>query len=310
MNFRVGHAQDLSKATGCTVVIFPEGAVASCDVRGGAPATRETDLLDPSCLVDKIDAILLAGGSAFGLAAADGVMSWCLEHNMGFDTGFGLVPIVLASCIFDFSVGEKLSWPDREMGIEACRNAQDPFKLPMGNWGAGTGATVGKYLGLHRAMKSGVGWHVTRKGKVKVYALAVVNSFGGVVDQNGALLAGALNDAGHLVPCNNFGEEDKSSLLWGQNTTLSVIVTNAKLSKADCKRVSIMAHDGMARAISPVHTPFDGDVVFCASTGGENSSVLDVGIMAAEALSEAIRNGVKFAQSAYGFKGNSLADVD
>jgi len=309
MDFLIGHAQNYEKATGCTVVLFPKGAVASCDVRGGAPATRETDLLDPHCLVEKVDGILLAGGSAFGLCAADGVMSWCLENDKGFDTGFGLVPIIPAACIFDFPVGEKQVWPDYEMGIKACENAQEPFKLPMGNWGAGTGATVGKYVGIKRAMKSGVGWHAIQKGKLKVYALAVVNAFGAVLDRNGALIAGAVEENGKVLAFDNFADGEDVCYQWGENTTLAVVVTNGKFTKSDCKRISIMAHDGMARTISPAHTPFDGDVVFCAATGKEDSSVMDTGTMAAEALSEAIRKAVRFAKSAYGFKGRGESPI-
>lgn len=303
MHFLVGHASDTTRGTGCSVLLFPEGATASCDVRGGAPGTRETDLLEPHCLVPKINALLFCGGSARGLAAADGVMSWCAAKKWGFDTGFGAVPIVPAACLFDLNVGEAGGYPDAIMGEEACRNASFPMNSPMGNVGAGTGATVGKYAGPEKAMKSGLGWSVSKKGDLCVYALVAVNAYGAVKDAEGKFMAGAVGSTVAVQSPTDVLLGESHWAEWGRNTTLVAVVTNAGMDKADCRRVAFMAASGMAESIFPVHTPFDGDTVFCVSTGQMKGECLEVGMLAAMAVSEAVRRGVRHAESAWGFPG-------
>ncbi|MDO9508552.1 MAG: P1 family peptidase [Thermovirgaceae bacterium] len=297
----IGHAQDHGRGTGCTVLIFPEGATASCDVRGGAPGTRETALLAPECLVEKVTAIVLSGGSARGLAAADGVMRFCEDKGWGFDTGFGIVPIIPAACLFDLSCGDPDAWPDPAMGREASISARSLEESPMGNVGAGTGATVGKYTGLERAMKSGFGWCKKVSGSLEVSAVVAVNAFGAVRDASGKFIAGALDD-GKVIDPRSLFETGGVWSGWGKNTTIGVVVTNASLDKSGCRRVAIMGHTGLASAIFPVHTPFDGDTLFCAATAETSADTVLVGTMAAAAMAEAVQNAVLSARKAYGLK--------
>lgn len=283
-----GHDQNVKGGTGCTVLLFPRGAVAGVDVRGGAPGTRETALLEPHCLVEKISAVVLTGGSAWGLAAADGVMRFCGEKGWGFDTGFGVVPIVPSACLFDMAFGEPVS-PDADMGYRACVAAAGLEDLPVGSVGAGCGATVGKYAGLDKAVKSGFGWARVSGDGFEVAALVAVNAFGAVRDDRGGYLAGAAsNDGGVIDPLKVISGGSHWND-WGKNTTLAAIVTSARLDKPSCRRVAMMAHDGMADALFPVHTPYDGDTVFCASTGETEGGVLEVGTLARAALAKAIR---------------------
>ncbi len=302
---RVGHYTDLEAATGCTVVLTPEGARASVDVRGAAPGTRETDLLQPGRLVDTVHAILLTGGSAFGLAAADGVMRWLEERGYGFDTGVARVPIVPAAVLFDLAVGRADVRPGPEAGYAACEAATtDP--VPMGNVGAGTGATVGKLLGMRYAMKGGIGSASVRLANgVVVAALAAVNALGDVVDPaTGSILAGTrkpvvggfLNTAAALR-----GHLGQTVLeLMSGNTTLVVVATNARLDKASLLTLAGMAHDGLARAIRPVHTMLDGDTVFALSTGDAEGNLTAIGAAAADVVAEAIVQAVKRAEPLHG----------
>ncbi len=307
--FQVGHASDLEGGTGVSVLLFPEGAVVGCDVRGGAPGTRETDLLDPSCFMEKAQAIVLTGGSAFGLASVDGVMRFCENRGWGFNTGWGIVPIVPAACLFDLAVGNSKARPGAEMGIEACNNARPLDESPMGNVGAGTGASVGKYGNPARAMKSGFGWFTADKAGVRVSALVAVNAFGAVLDRKGSFIAGERQPDGSVAsPVEALLGEDVP-LSWGRNTTLGVVVTNAVLSKAQCRRVAMEGQDGFADAIWPVHTRFDGDTLFCASTGEVETDPLRVGILARIAVGEAIRAAVRSATSAYGLFGLGDAPI-
>ncbi len=297
--WRIGHAQDHEKGTGCTVLLFPEGACASCDVRGGAPGTRETDLLAPECLVDRITAIVLSGGSARGLSSADGVMRFCEEKGWGFDTGFGIVPIVPAACLFDLPCGESGAWPDIFMGREACLSARGLDESPMGNVGAGTGATVGKYAGLDKAMKSGFGWSKKTSGSLEVSAVVAVNAFGAIRGTSGNFIAGAVDEGRIIDPCSLF---EKGGIWsgWGKNTTIGAIVTNASLDKAQCRRVAIMGQTGLGATIFPVNSPFDGDTVFCAATFETHAEMILVGALAADAMAEAVRNAVTGTRSAFG----------
>ncbi|GLI50060.1 peptidase [Tepidanaerobacter syntrophicus] len=300
---KIGHAQDYEAGTGCTVILCPKGAIGGVDVRGGAPGTRETDLMAPENLVEKVNAIYLSGGSAFGLDGASGVMQYLSENGIGFDTGAVKVPIVPAAVIFDLDVGNPMKRPDFNMGYEACINATEK-DFDLGNVGAGTGATVGKYFGNEFSMKGGLGTSLIQIGELKVGALAVVNALGDVIDpETGNILAGALNKT--KTDFINTVNAIRSGLILGNNpsianTTIGAVATNARLSKAAAHKVASMAHDGLARAIRPVHTMFDGDTVFCLSIGDIKAEPSIVGILAAEAMAEAIISGIKNAEPMYG----------
>ncbi len=313
----VGHAQDDEALTGCTVVLCRKGAVGGVDVRGGAPGTRETDLLNPLNLVEKVHAVLLAGGSAFGLDAAGGVMRYLEERKIGFETGAARVPIVPAAIIFDLNVGRADRRPDAEMGYRAAASASSDAPRE-GNAGAGTGASVGKMFGARQAMKSGLGSASIRIGAgVIVGALAVVNAFGDVVDpQNGQILAGLRSaKAGPLrvgAPGQFADTQAMMKTLIGRsilgfasraNTVVGVVAVNAKFTKAEANKIAQMAQDGVARTIRPAHTMLDGDTIFALSTGGKKADVSTVGAYAAEALTRAIVRAATRAESAGGLPG-------
>jgi len=301
---KVGHWTNLEAATGCTVVLCPEGAVAGVDVRGSAPGTRETDLLAPINLVEKVNAILLSGGSAFGLAAAEGVMRWLEEGGYGFDVGLAKVPIVPAAILFDLGIGSATVRPDAAAGYAACEAATGGPAADEGNVGAGTGATVGKMLGLAQATKGGLGT-ASRQigGGLVVAALAVVNAIGEVIDPDtGRILAGARSVGGSgFTP----SLELMASRAAGQqaalkNTTLAVVATNVALTKVEATKVAQMAHDGLARVIRPAHTMFDGDTIFALSYGHQQADVNLIGALAAEAMAGAVVSAVRSAESLAG----------
>jgi len=311
---RVGHAQDEEALTGCTVVLCEAGAVCGVDQRGGAPGTRETDLLHPMHLVQKVHAILLSGGSAFGLDAASGVMRYLEERGVGYDVQVAHVPIVPAAILNDLQIGRADVRPDANMGYQACLNATtEPPQA--GNVGAGTGATVGKMLGMSQAMKSGIGCasYEISPGVV-VGAIAAVNAAGDVIDpQNGVIIAGARTT--YLGPVKlGFGEYFADSLqvmksLAGRvglrlanrsNTVIGVVATNARLNKEQANKVAQMAHDGLARTVRPAHTMFDGDTIFALSTGRRTADVNLVGAFAAEVFAQAILDAVLSAHPAAG----------
>jgi len=307
----VGHAQDEEALTGCTVIICRKGAVASVDVRGGAPGTRETDLLNPINLVEKVHAIVLAGGSAFGLDAASGVMRYLEEQKIGFNTGAAKVPIVPSAILYDLNIGRADVRPDSAMGYRAAVSASSDAPSE-GNVGVGTGATVGKMFGLGLAMKSGVGTvSMEIGGGAIVGALVAVNAWGDVIDpQTNEIIAGLRS--GKVGPL-RVGKKDyfadtltmmKSSVGRGvlglasrANTVIGAIGTNAKLTKAQATKVAQMAQDGIARTVRPAHTMLDGDVIFALSTGTQKVDVSIVGAFAAEAMAEAILRAVKMAAS-------------
>ncbi len=296
---RVGHAHDETRLTGCTVVLFPDNTTAGVDVRGGAPGTRETDLLAPECTVQHVNAIALCGGSAFGLAAATGVMTWLREHNIGYDVGFTKVPIVPAAVIFDLGCGDHLAFASSEMGYEACSNASSG-DVAEGCVGAGMGATVGKMPGL-TATKSGIGsYAITLPDGTTVAALAVNNAFGDIYrEQTGELIAGARLPDGTFF---NIAAQLRGGLaiptFSASNTTLVVVATDATLSKSDCRKVAQMAQDGLARTIKPIHTPYDGDVIFAAATNARPApNLLQLGSVAADVVSAAIERSVVYATS-------------
>jgi L-aminopeptidase/D-esterase-like protein len=303
----VGHAQDLEALTGCTVVLTTDGATGGVDVRGGAPGTRETDLLDPTAMVAVVHAIALCGGSAFGLAAATGVVEWLREHAVGFNTGVAKVPIVPAAVIFDLAIGRADRWADAGMGYAACAAASTI--IAEGCVGAGTGATVGKLLGPAGAVKSGVGtWSETLADGTVIGALVICNAWGDVYRQtDGQIIAGTRDpQSGQLINSMTLLRQPAyqaaaSAISATQNTTLAVIATDARLSKAEATKLAQMAQDGLARAIRPVHTPFDGDTVFALATGRRAGPALAIlGAIAADVLAHAIERSVLEATSAAG----------
>jgi L-aminopeptidase/D-esterase-like protein len=312
----VGHAQDEHALTGCTAILCRQGAVAGVDVRGGAPGTRETDLLNPLNLVDKVHAVMLSGGSAYGLDSASGVMRFLEEQGVGFQTAAGIVPIVPAAVLFDLGLGRADVRPDAAMGYAASK-AASAGTVEQGNHGAGTGASVGKILGPGQAMKSGVGSaSITLGSGIVVGALAVVNAHGDVIEpSSGAIVAGARaqgttaqpGEAGYFADTLEVmrSSQDASPRSFGapENTTLAVVAVNASLTKAQATKIAQMAQDGLARAIRPVHTMFDGDAVFALATGGVEADISILGACAAEALSRAILRAVQMAAPAGGLPG-------
>ncbi len=309
----VGHAHDAAALTGCTVIMVPDGAVVGVDVRGSAPGTRETDLMRPGNLVEKAQAVVLSGGSAYGLDASAGVMEYLEEKGYGFPTDFGRVPIVGSAVIFDLDIGDPRRRPDKLMGRAACEQAS-AAPSPEGNVGAGIGATVGKSMGPQYAMKGGLGTAGRKlagpSGEVVVAALVVVNSLGDVVDPaNGTVLAGAFDRQARQFVGPGAGRlpARQPEGMAGANTTIAVVATDAILNKEGANKVAAMAHDGIARAILPAHTMFDGDTVFCLATGRKGlwgnraADVTSVGALAAEVLSEAITRAVRAAEDAGGY---------
>ncbi len=313
----VGHAQDEEALTGCTVVLCRKGAVGGVDVRGGAPGTRETDLLAPHNLVEKVHAILLAGGSAFGLDAAAGVMRYLEEQGIGFSTAAGRVPIVPAAILYDLDLGRADCRPDAAMGYAAA-SAACRGPVAEGNVGAGTGASVGKIFGKAGAMKSGLGTASLRlRGGVVVGAIVAVNAFGDVVDpDSGTIVAGARpvkigpfavgGDrpfADTLRVMNTAAGRAILRLASGRNTVIGVVAANIRCNKAEATKIAQMAHDGLARAIRPAHTMLDGDTLFALATGGPRADISTVGAYAAEALAQAILRAVQAAGPAGGLPG-------
>ena len=298
----VGHFTDSRRPTGCTVVIARAGAVGGVDVRGAAPGTRETDLLDPCNLVEKIHAIVLAGGSAWGLDAASGAVRWLEEHGVGLDVGVGRLPLVPAAVLFDLMVGDMRVRPDAAAGYAACvaASSADPAE---GNVGAGTGASVGKLFGMARAMKGGVGTASVTVDGITVGALIACNAVGDVLDpDSGQVLAGARTADGlQLLGSRRalLHGELAQSVLPGTNTTIGVIATDAVISKTQAQRLALAAHDGLARTINPVHTQLDGDTLFTLGTGasGKNPGMLLLATMAAEASARATLRAVQMAAS-------------
>ena len=301
---KIGNAQDKKGGTGCTVILCPEGAAAGMDVRGGGPASRESELLQPRAAAQKIHGILLSGGSAFGLDAAGGVMEYLEERGIGFDVGVTKVPLICQSCLFDLTVADPKARPDKAMGYEACKNAETG-NYQDGNFGAGTGATVGKFYGMERCMKSGIGSYAVQIGDLKVGALVAVNALGDVFDwKTGKKLAGLLSEDKRSF-CLAEEEMYKSSQIvenkFVGNTTLGVVITNGRFTKAQLGKIAAMAHNGYGRCISPIHTSADGDTIYGVSTGDVAADEDMVGTLAARVMSEAIARAVRSAKSAYGY---------
>lgn len=296
---RVGHAQDLEHGfTGCTVVLCPPNTVGGVDQRGGAPGTRETDLLRPLHRINEVHAVFLSGGSAYGLAVGDGVMRFLEEQGIGYHTSGGVVPIVPGAILYDLDVGDRVR-PDGKMGYMACDNASDAPVL-QGTIGAGTGAKVGAMLGPQFATKGGIGSaSMLIRDEVRVAALMAVNSVGDVIDEDGTILAGlrqppdGASFVNMLTALQTMPLPDRRA----ENTVIGVVATNAILTKDEVNKVAQMAHNGLARAVRPAHTPYDGDTIFALATGEYPLDTAVVGAFAAEVTAQAIRNAVLAATS-------------
>lgn len=304
-HLKIGQAENEQAGTGCTVLLFGEdGAPVGLDVRGGGPASRESELLKPMAAAGVIHAILLAGGSAFGLDAAGGVIQYLEERNIGFDVGVTKVPLVCQSCLFDLTVGDAKVRPDAAMAYCACQNAEQG-NYRDGNFGAGTGATVGKLLGMEHCMKSGIGSYAVQVGDLKVGALVAVNALGDIYDwKTGRKAAGLLAEDRKTFLDTEQAMLQKTEVVENKfvgNTTLGVILTNAKFDKTKLCKIAGMAHDGYARAIRPVHTTADGDSIYAASLGEVAADQDVVGALGAQVMATAILRAVQAAQAAYGF---------
>lgn len=292
---RVGHWTDATAGTGCTAVLPPEGSVAGVEVRGGGPASRELDLLGAHTSVESISALMFSGGSAFGLDTASGAMRWCEEQGLGHDTGAARVPLVAAACIYDLGITGNARRPGADEGYLACAAAADGV-YPRGCVGAGTGATVAKLRGREAWCKGGLGSaSVLTHDGVTVAALAVVNAWGDVLDSDGSPLACAVDERGRPVRASErviTHPPEHPRLAPPANTTLVCLATDARLTKAQAVQMARMAQAGMARAVSPVHTPFDGDVTVCFATGRRPASLFVAGVAGAEVTSAAIRDAI------------------
>lgn len=297
--FKIGQAQDKTAATGCTVVICENGAVCGVDVRGGSPGTRDTDALNPVNNREKVHAVLLSGGSSFGLDAAGGVMQFLEQRKIGRDVSVTVVPNVCAAILFDLGCGSATIRPDAKMGYSACENAFAGNPWQSGNFGAGTGAVLGTALGHDGAMKGGVGSAAFCHGDLICGAIAAVNCVGDVYD-NGVKIAGA-----RIPGSNKFADSERVVLerftektdVFSGNTIIGCVMTNARLTKAQATKLASIAHNGIARAVRPAHTVFDGDTIFSMCTGEVSASLDAVGILAAHAVERAIIDAVKSAES-------------
>ncbi|MGM8214618.1 P1 family peptidase [Bacillaceae bacterium W0354] len=300
---KVGHKEDLEALTGCTVILTEEGATAGVDVRGSAPGTRETDLLDPINTVDQVHAICLSGGSAFGLEAASGVMDYLEEKGIGMDVGVAKVPIVPSAILFDLAVGDSSVRPDKLMGYEAAKNAI-AGPITMGNVGAGTGATVGKILGFNLSTKSGLGSaSIKLQNGLIVGAIVAVNAVGDIRDpHSGEIIAGARDpETGTYINSEQFLRNHAEMLAQqGTNTTIGVVAVNANLTKAEAKKVAQVSQNAIARTTFPAHTSMDGDTIFTVANGDKNFPLDLITSVATEVMEKAIINAVKEAKSTHG----------
>ena len=295
-NINIGNAQDYEKGTGITVIIAKEGMAAGVDIRGGGPASRETPLLDPRMQADRIHALVLSGGSAYGLDAAGGVMEYLEERNIGFDVGVAKVPLVCQSCIFDLGYKDPKTRPDKKMAYAACIDSEKN-EPKEGSVGGGTGATVGKLYGMEQCQKSGLGMYAVQIGELKVGAIVIVNAFGDVFDGKGNKIAGLTdkNGTGSL----DFREEMLKSLepknLFTGNTTIGAVITNAAFDKSMLCKIASMGQNGLARRIDPVHTMADGDSVYALSLGDVKADINIVGTLGAYVMEMAIERAVRLA---------------
>lgn len=295
---KVGNSEDIDALTGCTAILAEEGAICGVDVRGSAPGTRETDLLDPINAVDTVHAICLAGGSAYGLEASSGIMTFLEEKGIGLDVGVANVPIIPSAVLFDLQVGDKNVRPDKQMGYQAAQKAKkDAF--PFGNIGAGCGATVGKLAGFENCMKGGLGSaSIQLNNGLIVGAIVAVNALGDIRNpDNREILAGPIDPKSHkLLDSLTLLEQVDAQMKSGTNTTIGAVAMNATLTKAEAKKVAEVTQNALARTIYPAHTMADGDTIFTLATGGESYSVDLIGNMAAKVMEEAILQAIKSAR--------------
>lgn len=313
--FRIGSSENLEAGTGCTVILCDKPSPCSVDVRGGGPASRESELLNPVAACDSIHAVVLSGGSAYGLDAAGGVMQYLEEHGVGLPVGDAIVPLVVQACIFDLECGQNIR-PDKEMGYEACVHAESNPTVKEGNFGVGTGATVGKLLGEAYMTKAGLGTFAVRLGELEVGAIVAVNALGDVVDEEGDVLAGLRNPNGEGFMSSRMmmleHSDEMMKILSGAanattNTTIGAVVTNGKFNKTELKKIAALASNGVVRAISPVNTTADGDSIFALSVGEVASDANLAGVACAYAMEQAIRRAIRAAEGAYGVP--ALRDV-
>ncbi len=304
--FKLGHAQNEEALTGCSVIISEDGAIGGVDVRGGSPGTRETDLLNPQNLVEEVHSVFLAGGSAYGLNVAGGIMKYLEEKNIGFDVQIAKVPIVTGAILFDLYPGNPNIRPDDQMGYEACQNAYSSNDNRNGNIGAGIGATVGKCLGPQYAMKGGLGTYALQIGDVKIGAVVAVNCFGDVIDPStGKVIAGVYDQASNKylhsekVMLDQYKVKEKTNRFKG-NTSIGAVLTNVKLTKAQANKIASIAHDGFATTMRPSHTLVDGDTIFALSTNKVEAELNVVGLLAVKVIEKAVLNAVKMAESVFG----------
>ena len=302
---KIGQVENAEAATGCTVLLSEKGMAAGLDVRGGGPASRDSQLLNPLTAAGFVHAVVLAGGSAFGLDCAGGVMAYLEEHDIGFDVGVTKVPLVVQSDLFDLTVGAVDVRPDRAMGYEAARTAMEAPNYRDGNYGAGCGATVGKIAGMETCMKSGIGSYAIELGELQLGAIVAVNALGDIYDwRTGKKIAGLLTEDKKEF-------RDTVSVMKGSievhenkfvdNTTIGAVITNAKFDKAQLCKIAGMTHNGYARSIRPVHTTADGDSIYALSVGELSADMDLVGTLAADVMSEAIRRAIENAKTAYGY---------
>ena len=296
----IGHAQDENAKTGVSVIYFKNGAQAGCDISGGGPASRETPLTDPMTADNPLNAVVLSGGSAFGLAASDGVMKYLEEQGIGYNTGYALVPLVCQSCIFDLGYGKSNIRPDAALGYEACKNAFECCDDSIGNVGAGTGASVGKLMGMKQAQKAGLGIHAIQVGELQIAAVVVVNAFGDIFNpENGQKIAGLMDPTR-----STFLDLEQMFLqfmsapkdLFNSNTTIGCVITNAKFDKAKLNKIAAMTRNAYARCINPVGTMADGDSIYTCSVGEVVSDVNLVGTLSAKVMQKAILKAVESAK--------------
>ena len=292
--FRVGNAMNDEAKTGVTVIIFDKGARIGIDVSGGGPAARETHLADPTTADNPVNAIMLSGGSAYGLAAADGIMQYLEEHGMGYDTGFAIVPLVCGSCIYDLCCGRADIRPDKQMGYDACINSE-LNNATSGSFGAGCGATVGKIKGMQFASNSGLGIYAASLGELKIAAIVVVNALGDIYDpETGTEIAGlkSKDDNTFLDSCAELYKINERTDMFTGNTTIGAIITNGKFTKAEMSKIASMTRNAYARCINPVGTMADGDTIYAASIGDVPADINVAGTMAADVMTKAIINAV------------------
>ena len=302
---RIGQTENKEAGTGCTVIIAENGMAAGLDVRGGGPASRDSQLLNPLAAAQQIHAVILSGGSAFGLGAADGVMEYLEEKDIGFDVAVTKVPLVAQSDLFDLTVADPKTRPDRAMGWEAARRAMEDPNYRDGNYGAGCGATVGKFGGMETCMKTGIGSYAIEIGELRIGAIVALNALGDVYDwKTGEKIAGLLSeDKTEFRSTEDLmkGSIQKVENKFTGNTTLGAVITNAVFQKSQLCKIAGMAHDGYARSIRPVHTSADGDSIYALSAGTVEADMDLVAVLAAEVVSEAIKRAVYSADGAYGF---------